>query len=359
MPKVGVKKLTLKDLAKTLGVSTATISNAFNRPDQLSAKLRDKILFESERLGYTGPNITARALRTGETGIVGVVLSDPLRYNFNDAVANGFLSGLAEVFDEHHISMLLLSSKETPYHQPSIEAVPDYFIVYGEPRSSTVLERLERQQKSIITVDFDYRDYPSVNIDNYQGAFDITCYGLEQTQATHVAILGLRLTVEPVLANIVGKQLLGSDRAISRRRLEGYLAALKHKGISIPPENIWSIPDNEVEVGYEAAKEALMTNPRPNLLLCMSDRLALAAMKAAADLSIDIPKQLKVVGFDDMPEAGVCSPTLTTVHQPFVEKGRVAAKQLLQQPDNNGVGDNKLNGKKVMLPVEVVKRDSC
>ncbi|WP_163835367.1 LacI family DNA-binding transcriptional regulator [Spartinivicinus ruber] len=351
MPRVEVKKLTLKDLSKALGVSTATISNAFNRPDQLSAKLRDKILAECERLGYTGPNIAARALRTGETGIVGVVLSDPLRYNFNDAVAHGFLSGLAEVFDEQHVSMLLLSSKETPYHKPSIEAVPDYFIVYGEPRNATVLERLERQHKNIITVDFDYGGYPSVNIDNFQGAFDIAQYAIKQTKDCQVAILGLRLIDEPQLTNVAGRQLLDSSRSISSRRLDGYLGALKQAGLKVTPEQIWNIPTNEAEISYQAAKQLLLAKDRPNLLLCMSDRVALAAIKAAAELGISIPSQLQIVGFDDIPEAAVCHPGLTTVHQPFVEKGRVTANLLLQELSPKE--------QKVVLPVAVVKRESC
>ncbi|MCX4025909.1 LacI family DNA-binding transcriptional regulator [Endozoicomonas sp. SM1973] len=351
MPRAEVKKLTLKDLAKILGVSTATISNAFNRPDQLSAKLRDKILTECEQLGYTGPNIAARALRTGETGIVGVMLSDPLRYNFNDAVAHGFLSGLAEVFDEQHVSMLLLSSKEAPYHKPSIEAVPDYFIVYGEPRNATVLERLERQHKKIVTVDFDYRDYPSVNIDNFQGAFDIAQYGVKQSEDCRVAILGLRLIDEPLLANIAGKPLLDASRSISSRRLDGYLAALQQAGMIITPEQIWSIPVNEAEISYEAARQVLSAETKPNLLLCMSDRVALAAIKAAADLGIAIPSELRVAGFDDIPEATVCHPGLTTVHQPFVEKGRVTANLLLP-------GLAPIEQKRV-LPIEVVKRESC
>ncbi|MDE1464555.1 LacI family DNA-binding transcriptional regulator [Spartinivicinus poritis] len=351
MPRAEVKKLTLKDLAKILGVSTATISNAFNRPDQLSSKLRDEILAECERLGYTGPNIAARALRTGETGIVGVMLSDPLRYNFNDAVAHGFLSGLAEVFDEQHVSMLLLSSKEAPYHKPSIEAVPDYFIVYGEPRNATVLERLEYQHKKIITVDFDYKDYPSINIDNFQGAFDIAQYGIKQSKDCRIAILGLRLIEESALVNIVGEQLLDASRSISSRRLDGYLAALQQAGIDITPEQIWNIPFNETEISYEAARQVLTSENRPNLLLCMSDRVALAAIKAAADLRISIPTELRVVGFDDIPEASVCHPGLTTVHQPFVEKGRVTANLLLQDPAP-------IEQKRV-LPVEVVKRESC
>ncbi|MEO1204134.1 MAG: LacI family DNA-binding transcriptional regulator, partial [Pseudomonadota bacterium] len=94
------QRLTLRDMASRLGVSTATISNAFNRPDQLSRQLRERILDECHTAGYLGPNAAARSLRTGRTGIIGVMLSNYLSYSFSDPVAQQFLQGLSEVFEE-------------------------------------------------------------------------------------------------------------------------------------------------------------------------------------------------------------------------------------------------------------------
>ena len=74
------KKLNLSQVAKHLGVSIATVSNAFNRPDQLSSKLRTRILEESTKLGYHGPNLAARSLRMGASGVIGVMISDSLSY---------------------------------------------------------------------------------------------------------------------------------------------------------------------------------------------------------------------------------------------------------------------------------------
>ncbi|WP_340146574.1 LacI family DNA-binding transcriptional regulator [Halomonas sp. PA16-9] len=88
------RRMTLKDLAQELNVSTATISNAFNRPDQLSPALRERILKEAKRLGYSGPDAKARSLRTGRSRIIAVILAESLTYSLNDAVASEFLSGL-------------------------------------------------------------------------------------------------------------------------------------------------------------------------------------------------------------------------------------------------------------------------
>ncbi|HAI72739.1 MAG TPA: LacI family transcriptional regulator, partial [Alteromonas australica] len=81
-------KLTLKDVALQLGVSTATISNAFNRPDQLSAARREAILAECEKIGYTGPNKAAQILRKGRSNIVALILADSIAYTVSDPVAS-------------------------------------------------------------------------------------------------------------------------------------------------------------------------------------------------------------------------------------------------------------------------------
>ena len=92
----GMARVTLQTIADQVGVSRMTVSNAFSRPDQLSAELRDKILAAAEELGYAGPDPSARALARGTTGAVGVLLTDSLRNAFADEVATTFLGAIAE-----------------------------------------------------------------------------------------------------------------------------------------------------------------------------------------------------------------------------------------------------------------------
>lgn len=84
-------KVTLQSIAARLGVSRMTVSNAFSRPDQLSAQLRDRILAEAAQLGYTGPDPAARSLARGTSGAIGVLWTQPLRLALSDAVTAGFL----------------------------------------------------------------------------------------------------------------------------------------------------------------------------------------------------------------------------------------------------------------------------
>src|SRR6201995_5120547 len=90
------RRATLASLAAELKVSRTTISNAYNRPDQLSADLRERVLATAKRLGYAGPDPVARSLRTRRAGAVGLVITEPLTYSFSDPAALDFVAGLAQ-----------------------------------------------------------------------------------------------------------------------------------------------------------------------------------------------------------------------------------------------------------------------
>ncbi|WP_460756120.1 LacI family DNA-binding transcriptional regulator [Marinomonas epiphytica] len=345
-----IKKLTLKDVAERLNVSTATISNAFNRPDQLSAILRDNILSECEKMGYFGPNAAARSLRTGRTGIVGIVLSDDLSYSLTDPVASQFLQGMAEVFEEHEYNMLLLSSNESQQDAQSRmqSSMVDGFIVYGHKPQQCLNAPWLMPHKNIITVDSFIPGTTSVNIENKEGAYRIAKHALAH-QPTNVAVMGLSLLDTDRVCRVRDDELYDRAASISIQRLEGYNQALKEHGMSANSEYIWNIPVNNHKLAYQAAREALSMAKRPELLLCMSDCIAIASVQAALQMGLRVPEDVKVVGFDGIPESGNFHPSITTIHQQTVEKGRVAAQVFLglREP------------KDIMLDTDLVVRESC
>ncbi len=340
-------KLTLKDMADRIGVSTATVSNAFNRPDQLSRDLRERILKECHDSGYHGPNAAARSLRTGKTGIIGVFLSNYLAYSFRDPVAQQFLQGLAEVFEESDYSMLVVPSRDHVKQSHGYESFVDGFIVYGPPQENS-LQRLIDMRKSIVTVDFEVDGYPAVNIDNFEGARECARHAVAGVDGP-VTILGLRLLEANRICRIQADELFDAESIITIQRLRGFMKGASEAGTEIPYRQVFHIPDNTHELGYQAAREALMRTPRPRVLICMSDRIALAAMQAARHMGLQVPEDLRVTGFDDIPEAGTQHPTLTTVHQQSIDKGRIAAEIYQgRRPEKN-----------VMLPTELIVRESC
>lgn len=339
-------KVTLKALAKHLGVSVATVSNAFNRPDQLSAELRKHILQESKKLGFRGPNATARSLRTGRSDMIAILLSDTLEYSVSDPVANQLIKGIAEVLQDAGKDMLLLSGAKAVHS--TAEALPDGFIIYGSPKNPEQLERVKQSGKPLLCVDCNLSGIGSVNIDNYQYAYDIADYALHK-QLGKVAVLGLRLIDSDRVCRLQQHELYNADEAVSRRRLEGYLAAAGQQQRELNAEQIWHIPVNNHHYAQIAAREALTQHPRPTLLLCMSDRIALGAISVARQLGLNIPQDLRIVGFDGIEEAERSYPALTTVAQHSDEKGRIAARMLL-------AGNTAEN---VLLPCELRLRDSC
>lgn len=338
---VSNKKLTLKEVAAQLGVSTATVSNAFNRPDQLSVTLRDKILRESAELGYHGPNLAARSLRKGESDVIGVMLADSLSYSLSDPMANKLLQGIAEVLVEKNKQLLLLSSDVESAEQSSAESLPDGFIFYGAPRG-TSFERLLKSGKPVIAVDFEQSQVGSVNIDNFKAACNAADQVLSSGNFNRVAVLGMRMIGSDRVCRLIEEDLQEDSQEISRQRLNGYLQGANKHGVNIEPEQIWHIPLNTQLMAEQAAREALSSVPRPDIIFCMSDVIALATLQVARELSIKVPDDVQIVGFDDIPEAGRSNPTLTTVCQQSLEKGRIAARMLLDKSQETIVLETEL-----------------
>lgn len=345
------KKLTLKDVAQLLNVSTATISNAFNRPDQLSVTLRENILEACERVGYFGPNAAARSLRTGRTGIVGIVLSDDLSYSLTDPVANQFLKGMADIFQDYDYNMLLLSASDKGQQDAQSRmqsSMVDGFVVYGHKPQQCSNAPWLMPNRNIITVDSFISGTTSVNVENHKGAYEIACHALAH-QPQSIAILGLSLLDTDRVCRIREGELFDASASISIQRLHGYFQALEEYDRHLPPECIWNIPENTHEMAYQAAREALTMADRPQLLLCMSDRIAIAAVQAALKMGLRVPEDLLVVGFDGIAESENFHPSITTVHQQMVEKGRIAAQVFL------GLHE----AKDVVLETELIIRQSC
>ena len=324
---MATRKLTLKFVADELGVSTATISNAFNRPDQLSEKKRLEILEACKQLGYHGPNKAAQILRKGQSNIVALVLADSLEYIVSDPVASTFIKGVSGVLQSRHKNVLLFAGDSR-----SIQDVADFvdgFICYGAPQNDHLSTELRQHAKPVVTVDFNLDGRPSVNINNEEGAYQIAKSALKPSD--NVAILGLRLIDSPTTCRVYDSPLLDAARSISHRRLDGYQRAIAETGIALNNDLIWHIPESQSRYARQAAKEVLNSSPRPDVILCMSDIIALEVLSMAVESGIDVPGELRITGFDGIDEAARTRPVLSTVCQSSEEKGRQAALMLLDE----------------------------
>ncbi|PRY72561.1 LacI family DNA-binding transcriptional regulator [Halomonas ventosae] len=324
------RRITLKDLARELGVSTATISNAFNRPDQLSPKLREHILTEARRLGYSGPDARARSLRTGRSRIIAVMLAESLTYSLNDAVSSELLSGIAEVLDTRGHTLLLLSGRQNAASVPGASSIADGFIIYGLMPSLKLFSDLP-PERPLVAVDFDIEDHATVHVDNEPGCYAIARHAL-RTPTRRPAVINLRLTEQPCNGRIGDDQaLLSAERTITRARLAGFQRAFVEAGIDPAEVPMWNIEENTFKVCTPVIEEILdlPDAERPDLLLCMSDRIALTVVTLAEQRGLRIPEDLRLTGFDGIAEGQYRAPRLTTIRQDSTEKGRIAARMIL------------------------------
>jgi DNA-binding LacI/PurR family transcriptional regulator len=177
-------RVTLQTIADHVGVSRMTVSNAFSRPDQLSATVRERILAVAEELGYAGPDPTARALASGTAGTVGVLLSETLTYSLTDEVAMAFLAGISDELAPTGLSLTLLSAAPEGDVIPARDVAIDGAIVYSCNMESSAVSWLMRRRLPLVFVDqAPAAGITSINIDDRLGA---------RAAAQHVVDLGHR-----------------------------------------------------------------------------------------------------------------------------------------------------------------------
>ncbi|ABF46537.1 MULTISPECIES: LacI family DNA-binding transcriptional regulator [Deinococcus] len=309
--KLPVRRVTLRDVAARLGVSPATVSNAYNRPDQLSPELRERVLRAAHELGYSGPNPLARSLRRGRTGVIGVVYDSSLHSAFADPAASLFLGGVARAVQDEGLNLLLLAAVRGA--APAVESASvDGLILYATTAASPALAAARTRALPAVLVDqAPQPGFPLIGIEDERGA---------EAAARHLLEWGHREI--GVLALPFGPN--AAPNVHLRARLHGYRRALRGSAGQL---YIGASPDNSPESGERLTRELLAAQPQVTALLCMSDVLAQGALRAAAGAGLRVPGDLSVVGYDDIPSSTALN--LTTVHQPTAEKGLEAGRAML------------------------------
>ena len=348
------RRPTLADVAAAASVSRATASNAFNRPDRLSAARRTEILAIADSLGYGGPDPAAAGLRRGRTGAVGVVIPERLTYAFSDPATVLILDGLAEVLSGRNLGLLLLAGDGSgggPTADIVMSAAVDAFVCYCTARDDPALEALRRRRLPMVFID--ESPLPStvaVDLDEETGTGALS---------EHLLALGHRrfgvVTLE-CRSDGRGGPVSRERRAsitysVTKRRLEATLGPLASAGIDPWSVPVYESPHNTPTHGAAAAAWLLGQDPRPTAIVCQSDVLAIGALDAARDLGLRVPCDVAIAGFDDIEAASRTDPPLTTVRQPLRERGRLAGELLLAALDGK-------RPRRVRLPSELVVRES-
>lgn len=321
MPRRDPQRPTLATIARALGVSTATVSYCYSRPEKVSDEVRSKVMAEARRQGYAGPDPAARQLSRGRTNTLGLLFTDQLSDAFADPAAIAFIQGLSASCQSAGLNLLLVSTESSGERSSAVDsAVVDGFVVYSVSADDPHLARILDRQLPTVVVDSppDIKRVDWVGPDDYAGG---------HTLGELVTGLGHRhigvITASPVRHFSGPTDLATIARATAtapRKRILGFADALKVAGLNDFP--IEQRPLNTEEAGVDALHSILHRHPEITAVCAMMDLMALGALKAARQRGLTVPDDLTITGYDDIAEAAQAG--LTTIHQPLTDKGRIA-----------------------------------
>jgi DNA-binding LacI/PurR family transcriptional regulator len=311
-----VSRVTIADVAVAAGVSKTAVSFAFNYPEKLGQTTLERVMRVAQELGYA-PHPAARALSMRRSGTIGVLIPQRLSTVFANPFLGELMQGLGELCEEHDLTVLLVPPLDGSLEGAIRQASVDGFISLGLNPDDRELDILDRIGIPTVLVDSEASpDHPSVNVDDAGGA---------EAAAQHVIDLGHRqlgiIVLPPARAHV-------EHTPTAARRMAGYLAAIHRVGAPDPHLITAGI---SVAAGVRAFESLPKGKRRPTAVLAMSDMTAIGVMSAAQAAGVRVPGDLSVVGFDDLPMSAWTNPALTTVRQPIIEKGRIAARLLIQR----------------------------
>ncbi|WP_298976243.1 LacI family DNA-binding transcriptional regulator [uncultured Roseobacter sp.] len=324
-------RLRLADVARALGVSVATVSNAFNRPDQLSPALRKLVLERAEELGYRGPGIEGRLLRTGHAGAIALYIPEPMTYLLEDAFVRTFMGALMNACQERQIGLLLLPAvphekSERPRPPAALDvAAVDAIIFYGLAGDDPVIQRALERGRPVIGIDMPDREgVIGIGVDDVGGARAAARHLIKKG---HRRIGIISLPTSRRRADRMGTPTDFDTASIRfpKERWRGYAEAFEEAEIDPATVPIRICKVNTQESG-RAAMDALLDQnlDRPTAVLAMSDVVARGAMDACRERGLSVPQDIAIVGFDDAPFAKDTG--LTTVAQDAGEKALIAVR---------------------------------
>jgi LacI family transcriptional regulator len=329
--------VTIMDVARASGVSYATVSRVLSGYEFVKESTYNRVMESVERLGYVA-NLQARSLAGGHSRIIGLLVP-----NLDNSYVATIMSGVDQALVRADYELMLYTThrragKESLYVKTIANGLTEGLLLIAPMVQATYLEALREQNFPYVLIDqADNTENSSVvESTNWQGAYEATRY-LVQLGHTRIAF-------------ITGAAAVRS----AGDRLQGYRAAFADCNIPLKAELIVE-GDFQQHSGYDATKRLLETvKPRPTAIFASNDLMAFGAMDAIREFGLRIPEDISIVGFDDIPQASLVFPKLTTVRQPLDQMGRVAVRMLLEQ-----IEDRSHPPQRVTLQTELIIRDSC
>jgi DNA-binding LacI/PurR family transcriptional regulator len=343
-----MKKITIRDVAKSARVSYVTVSNVINNTGRMSEKTKIKVLKVIEKLNFF-PDLSARTLARGKSDVIAFV-SSYLSSSFVIAVLSGAERRLFEMNKfkynlEHYGTRGATEIKENLLKN----------ILYGKKADAVIMLTIKPEPK--LMAEFKAREIPvilienkaagahTVRIDNYKGAYAATEHLIKSGRKKIFYLSG------PLGPSAYDEE----ENPVVKDRLKGYMDALHEYNIEYDPKKVMQVVYFNQEEGIRSMDIIKKAAPDIDAIFAgAGDMVALGVMKQAAKYGIKIPDDIALVGYDDIEVAGIMTPSLTTVRQPMDEMGKVAfdiaVRSLEKEP---------LKIQNIVLQPQLIVRDSA
>jgi LacI family transcriptional regulator len=324
---------TIKDIAKSAGVSIGTVSRALNNAKGMTQETRARVLALAKRLNYQ-PNLQARGLAGGRPNALGIVIPQIYEIAFSNLFFTETLIGIGKKAREAGHYLIFSIAANESYIQMFQQRLVAGIIVLGNRIDDPWVAEAWRSKVPIMLIpgDSSPSEIPSVTFDDISGTCQVVDY---------LAKIGHRR-----MAFLNGP----ANLKFSIDRLAGFRKALKKNGILNQKDLVWEF-DATQQGGYKAMKDLLSLEYPPTAVLVINDYSAMGVLRAAKESGWRVPEDISIVGTGDIPFSCMTEPPLTTIREPFQEMGSKACDRLLKI-----IQRKRISQKHLILPVELVIR---
>lgn len=337
-------RITLKDIAEKLGITVTTVSKALKDYPDISEDTKKKVNSLAKKLNYQ-PDSQAVALRGKGSKTIGLIIPEIVHFFFSNVI-----KGIMDYTESHGYRLLItLSSNSLELEKKQVN------LLFGT-KVDGVLMSLSNETKSTkhLEVLSEY-EIPLVMFDKVSDKFQCNKVIIDDANGGYVATTHLLRRGCKRIAHIRGPK----NPLNSRGRFEGYKKALNEYGVKFDPVLVKECTNVTYEEGYQFGKELMQLPNKPDGIFTVTDQVGVGALNAIKDTGMDVPNEVKIVGFSDSQIAQVTQPPLTTIHQPGYEIGETAAKLLLEDIELRKKNpDHPFGSKQIILDTHLIRRGS-
>jgi LacI family transcriptional regulator len=339
--KVRTPSVTMHDVAKLAGVSQSTVSRVLSKTASLvpiSPETSLKVLEAVDQLGYF-PNLTARSLRAQQSYMIAIMIAD-----ISNAFYHSIVRTVQDIARQHDYDVLIANTdqiyeNEIHFCEAIMRRPVDGVIMVPFHLTEAQIDQLIKRTGTVVVALASHVQHPEVDMvfsDDETATYSAVKWLIEAKQHQRIGFIGVTDQYPP-----------------GKRRRNGYHRALQDAQLDIIPD-YEQMGDFTIESG-QAAIHALLTLPTPpRAIFVCNDLMAIGAINKALDMGIRIPEAVAIVGFDNIPEAMLIRPTLTTVAQFPVDMGRQLATALFERMEGLYEGPKRA----FELPLQLIERQS-